>query len=55
MNTENEKTKDEKMVDYVRQLENSLMYIYNSLSDEERHAFDLGEMYGMIKVEKEEV
>ncbi len=53
MNAKNEKTKDEEMVDYaLKQLEESLICMYDNFGEEEQHAFDLGEMYGMIKMIK---
>lgn len=56
MSAKNEKTKDEEMVDYaLKQLEESLMCMYDNFGEEEQHAFDLGEMYGMIKAARKEV
>lgn len=56
MSAKDEKTKDEEMVDYaLKQIKESLMCMYDNFDEEEQHAFDLGEMYGMIKAARKEI
>ena len=33
----------------LREIQNSLTQFYEGMSEDEQHAFDLGEMYGLIR------
>jgi hypothetical protein len=55
MKNENNLQLDEKSVNYtLDQLQDSLMSMYDQFSEEEQHAFDLGEMYGLIRAARKE-
>jgi hypothetical protein len=55
MKNENNIQLDEKSVNYtLDQLQDSLMSMYDQFSEEEQHAFDLGEMYGLIRAARKE-
>lgn len=55
MKDENNLQLDEKSVNYTfDQLQDSLMSMYDQFSEEKQHAFDLGEMYGLIIAARKE-
>ena len=45
----------EEVADYTfKQLCDSLLSMYDQMDEEEQHAFDLGEMYGLIRAARKD-